>query len=169
MIGQWYYAATRNGTWWNWWRFRKSFYWFSPNPCPVEWYEYFLVVGLVVNWSRLMTILEPIVSNGLADVMEYFTKGKAEGEDEEEVDTAKVLCDIIEGMTGIEPLPEWTLEECGLASIGVPVLVGLLNKAFSKKNKAVVVSAADLVSAESIADMVEVVESIKNLAAAHGV
>jgi hypothetical protein len=167
MVGQWYYAATRNGTWWNWWRFRKTFYWFSPNPCPVEWYEYFLVVGLVVSWSRLMVILEPLVGNGLSGVMAYFTKGEAESD--EEVDTAKVLCDIIEGMTGIEPLPDWTLEECGLASIGVPVLVELLNKTFSKKDKAVVISAKDLVTAETIADMVEVVDNAKHLAAAHGV
>ena len=61
MIGQWYYAATR-GIMWNWWRFRKSFYWFSPQPCPVEWYEYVYVVGLVVGFSGMMTQLEPIVS-----------------------------------------------------------------------------------------------------------
>jgi len=64
MVGQWYFAATRNGTMWNWWRFRKEMYWFSPGPCPVEWYEYFYVVGLVVAFSRLMTTLEPIVSDG---------------------------------------------------------------------------------------------------------
>merc|ERR1712129_340575 len=23
MVGQWYYAATRNGTMWNWWRFKR--------------------------------------------------------------------------------------------------------------------------------------------------
>ncbi len=64
MVGQWYYAATRNGTMWNWWRYRKEFYWFSPAPCPVEWYEYFYVVGLVVAFSRLMNTLEPLVSDG---------------------------------------------------------------------------------------------------------
>jgi acyl-CoA synthetase (AMP-forming)/AMP-acid ligase II len=43
MVGQWYFAATRNRHMWNWWRYRKDFYWFSPKPCPVEWYEYFFV------------------------------------------------------------------------------------------------------------------------------
>ena len=62
MVGQWYYAATRKGTMWNWWRFRKSFYWFSPGPCPVEWYEYFYVVGLVVGFSNLMDTIIPIVT-----------------------------------------------------------------------------------------------------------
>lgn len=27
---------------------------FSPGPCPVEWYEYFLIVGLVVFFSHFM-------------------------------------------------------------------------------------------------------------------
>merc|ERR1712070_729864 len=40
MVAQWYFAATRNGRWWNWWNYRKNMYWFSPKPCPVEWYEY---------------------------------------------------------------------------------------------------------------------------------
>ena len=40
IVGQWYYAITR-GEWWNWWSYRKDFYWFSPQPCPVEWYEFF--------------------------------------------------------------------------------------------------------------------------------
>jgi hypothetical protein len=61
MVGQWYYAATRNGHMWNWWRYRKSQYWFSPQPCPVEWYEYFYVVLLVVGFSMLMNSLEPVV------------------------------------------------------------------------------------------------------------
>jgi acyl-CoA synthetase (AMP-forming)/AMP-acid ligase II/peptidoglycan/LPS O-acetylase OafA/YrhL len=168
MVAQWYYAATRHGAWWNWWNYRKTFYWFSPDACPVEWYEYFLVVGLVVGWSRIMLVLEPlVVGNGLATVKAYFTKGEAEGD--EEVDTVKVLCGIIESMTGIEPLADWTLEECGLASIGVPVLVGLLNKAFSKKDKPLVVSARDLITAETIGDMAAVVDDLKKLADAQGV
>ena len=32
-----YYKVTR-GEWWNWWNYRKTQYWFSPSPCPVEWY-----------------------------------------------------------------------------------------------------------------------------------
>ena len=64
MVGQWYFAATRNGVMWNWWRFRKDMYWFSPQPCPVEWYEYFYLVALVVCFSKLMNTLEPIVGEG---------------------------------------------------------------------------------------------------------
>lgn len=165
MIGQWYYAATRNGTMWNWWRFRKTMYWFSPGPCPVEWYEYFYVISLVVLFSKLMTALEPLVSNGL-DTLKglIFTV-----EENDEEDTGKVLCGIIEGMTGIEPMMDFTLEECGLASIGVPVLVTLLNKNFSTKKNKVNITAADLVTAKTIDDIGEVVDAAKALERDQGV
>ena len=114
MVAQWYFAATRPGSFWNWWQYRKALYWFSPKPCPVEWYEFFLVVGLVVGWSSLMFKFEPVV----ADVLDWVGGlGKTGNEDieEEEEETTKVLQDIIEGMTGIEPETDFTLEECGLA------------------------------------------------------
>jgi len=57
MISQWYYAATRNGHWWNYWRYRRLFYWFSPEPCPVEWYEYPLVLGLTTLFSHQVNII----------------------------------------------------------------------------------------------------------------
>ena len=63
-IGQWYFAATRNGQWWNWWRYRKIMYWFSPSALPVEWYEYFAVVTLTVGFSALMNATAmPLTSN----------------------------------------------------------------------------------------------------------
>jgi hypothetical protein len=89
--------------------------------------------------------------------------------EEEEEDTGEVLLHIIEGVTGIEPKLDWSLEECGLASIGVPVLVGMLNKAFSTKNRKVSVAAADFVQAETIGNMVEIIDAAKDLADAHGV
>ena len=168
MVAQWYYAATRRGIWWNWWRYRKTFYWFSADPCPVGWYEYFFVVVLVVGWSQLMMILEPLVLGDGLDLVKAFLTG-SEAESDEEMDTSKVLCDLIEGMTGIEPLPDWTLEECGLASIGVPVLVSLLNKAFSRKGKALMILARDLITAKTIGDMTTVVDDFKKRADAKGV
>ncbi len=168
MVAQWYYAATRNGTWWNWWSFRKTMYWFSPQPCPTEWYEYFFLVGLVVAWSRFMTSLEPIMGKVLDTLVSKLFK-KTKDDDEEEEDTGEVLLGIIERMTGIEPMIDWTLEECGLASIGIPVLVALLNRSFSTKKREVSVTAADLVSAKTIADMVDAVHAAKERADAHGV
>ena len=87
----------------------------------------------------------------------------------EEEETTKVLKDIIEGMTGIEPELDYSLEECGLASIGVPALVTLLNKNFSKGKRQVTVAAADLVEADTIGDMAEVIDALKELAEHQGI
>ena len=92
-----------------------------------------------------------------------------EPEENDDEDTAKVLSDIIEGMTGIEPMMDYTLEECGLASIGVPVLVNLLNKNYSNKKRRLKIEASDLVNAKTIGDMVEIIDSAKVLADDQGV
>jgi hypothetical protein len=173
MVAQWYFAATRPGEFWNWWQYRKTMYWFSPQPCPVEWYEYFLVVGLVVAWSNIMFGFEPVVTTVLNWVLNLFrsqTDDHPAGDGEEEM-SLEVLKDIIEGMTGIEPESDYTLEECGLASIGMPALVALLNKNFSKGNRQVTVTiaASDLVAAETIADMAAVIDAAKELAVHQGI
>merc|ERR1712176_482889 len=164
MVGQWYYLATR-GIMWNWWRFRKTFYWFSPQPCPVEWYEYFSVVVLAVIFSNLMNTLEPCFGYFLSRLKGLFIE---ETEDDDE-DTVKLLCDIIEDMTGIEPQLDYHLEQCGLASIGVPVLVNLLNKNFSTKQRKIQIAASDLVTSHTIGEMVAVIDAAKALADDQGV
>ena len=77
--------------------------------------------------------------------------------------------EVIEGMTGIEPMLDYTLDECGLASIGIPVLVGLLNKNFSSKVRKLNMQASDLVEAKTIGDMVEIIDAAKGLADDKGV
>ena len=151
---------------WNWWRYRKTINWFSPRPCQVEWCEYFHVVSLVVIFSTFMTRIEPIIGDVLLQLKGLLIKSNDE---ENEKNTSEVLCGIIEGMTGIEIKVDWTLKECGLASIGVPVLVGLLNKTFSNKSMTLTITASDLIEAETILDMVDIVEAAKELAGDQGV
>mmetsp|Transcript_4011 Transcript_4011/g.6002 ORF Transcript_4011/g.6002 Transcript_4011/m.6002 type:complete len:875 (-) Transcript_4011:291-2915(-) len=160
VVAQWYFAVTRPGSFWNWWQYRKNMYWFSPQPCPVNWYEYLTIVGLVVAWSRLMFNLEPILVRIIDLICKVTRVSRNGGEEEEEKDTMQVMKDIIEGMTGIEPDMDYTLEECGLASIGLPALVALLNKRFST----VSFSAADLITANTIGDMVQIIDAAKELA-----
>ena len=81
-------------------------------------------------------------------------------EENDNEDTGKVLSDIVEGMTGIEPTMDYTLEECGLASTGVPVLVNLLNRNFFNKMRLLKLEASDLVEAKTIGDMAEIIQSI---------
>jgi len=159
MVGQWYYAATRPGQFWNWWQYRKGFYWFSPGPCPVEWYEYFYVVSIVVAFSHFMdNTFTGMLKNGFSALM---TKIHGEPEEDENIDISVVLLGLIEKMTGIEPELDSTLDEVGLASVGIPVIVGMLNSTFSTKKFPISISGADLVEAESIEDIVLVVETAR--------
>ena len=96
-------------------------------------------------------------------------KKKDENEMADDDDIAPLLLDIIEGLTGIEPKLEYTLEDCGLASIAVPALVASLNKAFYKKKLDFTIAAADLVSADTIADIAGAIEEAKGLADQQGV
>mmetsp|Transcript_21678 Transcript_21678/g.32941 ORF Transcript_21678/g.32941 Transcript_21678/m.32941 type:complete len:114 (-) Transcript_21678:244-585(-) len=79
-------------------------------------------------------------------------------EGEEEVDVAGTLCSLVEKMTGIEPEIDSTLDEVGLASVGIPVIVGMLNSAFSTKNNPLSVTSADLMKAKTIHDIAIIVE-----------
>ena len=166
IISQWYFVATR-GLWWYWWGARKEFYWFSPKPCPVEWYEYPYLVILTVCWAKLMVAVEQLVDKG----MEMISELVSSKDDDDDTPTAEVLCKGIEDLTGIGPQLLWTLEECGLGSIGLPVLVQMLNKAFAKQKGThrLQITASKLIEARTIQDMVQVVDEAKAALDADGV
>ena len=82
-------------------------------------------------------------------------------EEEEEVDIRQTLFNIIERMTGIEPEMDSTLDEVGLASVGITVIVGMLNDAFSRKNEPCDVTHQDLMGAKTMGDIIAVVENAK--------
>jgi len=161
IVGQWYYAITR-GKWWNWWNYRKTQYHFSPYACPVEWYEIFYLIGLTVCFSHMMTMIEVPLTEAFNAV-----KNKALGISNNVADrpVIDVVCSVVEDMTGLEVEPDWLLEECGLASIGVPVLAGLL----AKKYNNISVPITDLIEAETIAEVALIIEAAKDLAEQHGV
>jgi len=89
------------------------------------------------------------------DNIKYMIKGEEEAED---VDIADAVCKAVEKMTGIEPDLDSTLDEVGLASVGLPVIVGMLNSTFGTKKTPMSITAAELVETETIEDMVAVVE-----------
>jgi len=165
-VAQWYFAATRNGTWWNWWRYRKTMYWFSPGPVPVEWYEYFYLVVLTVGFSALMNATAlPFVNAVIGFISEIIF---GQGEDEE-VNLADALVEAIEDMSGFAPELDWTLDQCGLSSVGLPQLAQRLQKALSGKGSNMTVTAASLSSARTVGDIVKVLHEIKDLSKADGI
>ena len=161
MVAQWYYAATRKGHFWNWWRYRKSFYWFSPQPCPIEWYEYFTVVAIVVLFSQFVehTVM-PVARRMLNSVVDRFAPTM--DDEEEEINTCLTIFGIIENVTGIEPELDSTLDEVGLASVGIPVIVGMVNRAFNTKQEPLAVTQQDLVGARTIGEIIAAVDNARD-------
>jgi hypothetical protein len=84
--------------------------------------------------------------------------------------TVEVVLELIEEMTGIsEAEADWALEECGLASIGLPVLVGLLNKRFSIPKRNLHIAVVDMAGVDTIASIAKVVDDAIDVAEHHGV
>jgi len=165
MIGQWYFAATRSGAWYNWWNYRKAMYWFSPEALPVEWYEYPYVVGLVVVFTRFMTIhVEPHVSR-----LFVRTGGKGDDGYSEDQSSSDLMLAVVRILTGVEATMNSTLEECGLSSIGMPIVVSTLNALLTKKHEDAVVNVSEMIQARSISDMVAAIDTAKARSSDNGI
>eukprot|EP00594_Rhizosolenia_setigera_P007038 CAMPEP_0178952316 /NCGR_PEP_ID=MMETSP0789-20121207/7736_1 /TAXON_ID=3005 /ORGANISM="Rhizosolenia setigera, Strain CCMP 1694" /LENGTH=1269 /DNA_ID=CAMNT_0020633331 /DNA_START=617 /DNA_END=4426 /DNA_ORIENTATION=- len=165
-VSQWYYAATRPGLWWNWWQYRKSMYWFSPDPCPVEWYEYFYVVILTVGFSSAMNATtEP----AMAALISYIKKLLFDTSEGDKLVIEDALIDAIEDMTGFAPKMDWTLDQCGLSSVGLPQLAARIKNTMSTKTNPIAVSVGQLSNARTVADIVGVIKDAVAQANADGI
>jgi len=66
-------------------------------------------------------------------------------------ETVDTVCDVIFQLTGSDVHPDLTLEQCGLASVGMPVLIRMLQLALP----GLTVNPSDLVSAHSLRELAE--------------
>ncbi|ROS01646.1 acyl-CoA synthetase (AMP-forming)/AMP-acid ligase II [Sinobacterium caligoides] len=163
MVGQWYYAATRNGEWWNWWAYQKDFYWFSPQPVPVEWYEYFYVIGLVVIFSKIVQPVDPLLRRGFATIVGTIKGHRAATENTEtsDKDTTTRILDIVKSVVGMEVEPEQSLDECGLASLGVVQFSNTLEAEFSTATHPIKLAVADIMTAADIHGIAVIVDNAR--------
>lgn len=160
MVGQWYYAATRNGEWWNWWTHQKTFYWFSPQPVPVEWYEYFYVVGLVVIFAKAVQPLDPLMRRGWNRCVALLQSIKRDANEVAETkDTTTRILEIVQRTTGMEVNPDWSLEDCGLASLGVVQFANTLELEFSQSDNKIRLSVPDIMEAQTIREIASIVDA----------
>ncbi|WP_415259672.1 AMP-binding protein [Pseudomonas chlororaphis] len=162
VVSQWYYAVTRNGEWWNWWSYRKDFYWFSPQPVPVEWYEYFYVVGLVVIFAKLVQPLDQVIRRGFNLGVAALNRAKITPRAEE--DTLSAILQIVQRTTGMEAKAQWSLEECGLASLGVVQFTHTLRAEFSTAAGKIALPVADIMSARDLREIASIVDAAKDQA-----
>lgn len=163
--GQMYWLITRNEMW-SYWRYRKDIYWFSPYPVPVDWWEYFFLVGLTTYFATLLAKVDPTL-------VLYWNKGvkritsalcKAKGSDLEPT-TLDIVQSVVCDLTGTEVEPDWTIAECGLSSVAGPVLINMLTEALPGTSIAV----ADLLEVETIEEMAALLEMRKQEAGKTGV
>ena len=155
MVGQWYYAATRGGDWWNWWDNRKGFYWFSPEPVPVEWYEYFYLVGLVVIFAKLIQPVDSLLHELVSKVMHFFRKSKKTGSSI--LDTSEIVLTTAAKVSGLEVNKDLSLNDNGLASLGVVRFVNALESELSSPSKKITLSIAEIMAAEDLNDVISIV------------
>ena len=174
IIGQWYWWATRVGndvprpdvgdkTSWSWWAYPKEYYWFSPQPLPVAWYEFFFVVGLVtcfsaaadrllttpltVMWVKFINFFQNIIWPG-----SVHTKGAAGGQlpaEERVIGAVAALTGVAERISLDD-----SFDEIGLVSVGLPVLVGLINAS----EPMAVISAQEIAHCQNLRGVVDVIE-----------
>lgn len=140
-------------------------YWFSPGPCPVEWYEYFYLVMLTVLFSSLMNVTaEPL----MAIIVSVFRELVMES-DEEDLAVEDSLITTIEEMTGFTPELDWTLDQCGLSSIGLPQLALRIKNAMSTATSPISISASQLSDAQTVGDICQAIKNAILQANADGI
>jgi len=163
IIGQWYWWITRSNIDvgrkhdWSWWAYPKEYYWFSPQPLPVAWYEFFFVVALVTAFSAfvdkaLNARLTVLWIKGGQCVARLFGRtvdasaksatGAAEASPEQSVLKAVAALTGVEDNVSLDD----SFDEIGLVSVGLPVLVGLINaeERFTSLSPADIAGCADL-------------------------
>ena len=123
------------------------------------------MVILTVAFSALMNATaEPIMAAIIS-----FINVIIFGAGEEGIAVEDALIEALEDMTGFAPQLDWTLDQCGLSSVGLPQLASRLKNAFSSKTNPVSISAAQLSAARTVGDIVDVIKAGIEQANADGI
>ena len=176
LVGQLYFLATRH-EWWSYWRHRKLFFWFSPRPVPVRWSEYVLVLILTTWLALAMTRVDPwLVARWDAARRVIAARlrrccgqgslvGGHGGGGALEASTLDTVLEEIERLTGAPVEPDWSLAECGLASVATPVVVNRLTAALP----GVSVALPDVVRAQTVAELAALLDQRRKEMSSTGV
>lgn len=167
MVGQWYYTLTRHGEWWGWWGYRKDFYWFSPQPVPVEWYEYFYLVGLTVLFTKMVEPLDPVIRRGYSFVVDALKRASPQAQSAK--DSMSGILQIVLRVTGMEAEPESSLVECGLTSLGIVQFTRALEREFSTPTRKIKLAVSDIMAVHNLHGIVAIVDRAKQMHPLHAV
>jgi len=68
------------------------------------------------------------------------------------------ILQIVQRTTGMEAKPEWSLEECGLASLGVVQFTNTLRAEFSNSTEKLTLSVPDIMAARNLHEIAALVD-----------
>jgi Phosphopantetheine attachment site len=127
----------------------------SPYPFPVQWWEYFIVVVLVVAFSVVMEayVNEILVSNFTAAV--HWTTGSGMRRRSTAGESVlHVVQLIIRELTFAEVTPKTSLTEAGLSSMTNIIFVSEIKKVY----KTLKLTIRDVIQSDTVAELVDVIE-----------
>lgn len=126
---------------------------------PVEWYEYFYVVGLVVVFGKMVQPVERLMRHGFNLGISSLKRANVTSRPVE--DTMTVILQVVQRTTGMEAKPEWSLEECGLASLGVVQFTNTLRAEFSRSTQKITLSVPEIMAARDIREIASIVDAAR--------
>ena len=121
-----YTSIKRDYTWWN---FPKSYFWFSPLPLPVAWFEFFYVVILTTLFSMACNAwVNPIITSWYLKAGDLLARVffKDAAETDEPLTAEQLVRRAIKELVGDDSYFDGNsdLGSAGIASVGLPIFVG---------------------------------------------
>eukprot|EP00816_Leptocylindrus_hargravesii_P007161 CAMPEP_0196824896 /NCGR_PEP_ID=MMETSP1362-20130617/92749_1 /TAXON_ID=163516 /ORGANISM="Leptocylindrus danicus, Strain CCMP1856" /LENGTH=189 /DNA_ID=CAMNT_0042205255 /DNA_START=1014 /DNA_END=1583 /DNA_ORIENTATION=- len=160
---EWYWMATRHG---EYWAMPRDFYWFSPKYCPIDTWEFFILLFLTVVLSVM--ILEFHLNSILVEWSALLVQ-KLTSKDSlvigDEATVTEVLIEIIESITGGSDVDaSSSLLESGLSSITSSVLIAKIKQ----HNKSLVLTSRDIFEVETVGEFSALIADRLNQTAKNG-
>uniref|UniRef100_A0A7S2KTU2 Carrier domain-containing protein n=1 Tax=Leptocylindrus danicus TaxID=163516 RepID=A0A7S2KTU2_9STRA len=159
---EWYWMATRHG---EYWAMPRDFYWFSPKYCPIDIWEFFILLFLTV---ALSVILEFHLNSVLVEWSALLVQ-KLTGKDSlvigKEATVTEVLIQIIGSITGGSDVDaSSSLLESGLSSITSLVLIAKIKQHY----KSLVLTSRDIFEVETVGEFSALIADRLNQTAKNG-
>lgn len=146
-----YTSPKKDYTWWN---FPKYYYWFSPLPLPVAWWEFFYVVILTTLFAMFCnSYVNPYITYGY-----IWVSNKIGSADKKTSMTGlEIVQDCVQELTGEDSFDEaLDIQQQGVGSVGLPIFVSLLNS----RNERLGLKVSDIAGLSSMGQLVELVERL---------
>lgn len=146
-----YTSPKKDYTWWN---FPKYYYWFSPLPLPVAWWEFFYVVILTTLFAMFCnSYVNPYLTRCYIWISNKF--GSKEKKNSQ--NGIEIVQECIQELTGEDSFDETLdIQQQGVGSVGLPIFVGLLNS----KNERLGLKVSDIAGIASMGQLVELIDRL---------